>query len=140
MKYRKRPVVIDAMQMPVDGNPVESMKVYHWVEENTQGSFDVNDPDAPTPESGVSIDAETGFMVIATLEGVMQAKPGDYIIKGVEGEFYPCKPDIFNKTYEPVPGCCSTCKGTGAGNDPETGGRCFDCYGTGHTHYPVEGC
>lgn len=39
---------------------------------------------------------------IITLEGVMRAIPGDYIIKGVKGEFYPCKPDIFEETYEPV--------------------------------------
>lgn len=39
---------------------------------------------------------------IDTLEGVMTAQTGDYIIKGVQGEFYPCKPDIFKATYEPV--------------------------------------
>lgn len=39
---------------------------------------------------------------IATLEGTMSASPGDYIIRGVEGEFYACKPDIFKKTYEAV--------------------------------------
>jgi hypothetical protein len=42
------------------------------------------------------------FVLIETLEGEMAAKPGDWIIKGVNGEFYPCKPDIFDKTYEPV--------------------------------------
>lgn len=41
-------------------------------------------------------------LLIHTLEGIMQAKPGDYIIKGVQGEFYPCKPDIFEATYEEV--------------------------------------
>lgn len=41
-------------------------------------------------------------LYIETLEGVMHAEPGDYIIKGVNGEFYPCKPDIFEKTYERV--------------------------------------
>jgi hypothetical protein len=41
-------------------------------------------------------------LVIATVEGVMEANPGDYVIKGVAGEFYPCKPDIFEQTYEPV--------------------------------------
>ena len=57
-----------------------------------------------SPGSGVSIDPATGFMPIATLEGVMQAKPGDYIIRGVQGEFYPCKPDIFEATSERVEG------------------------------------
>ena len=41
------------------------------------------------------------IMKINTLEGVMIASPGDYIIKGVKGEFYPCKPDVFEDTYEP---------------------------------------
>jgi hypothetical protein len=43
-----------------------------------------------------------GGIIISTLEGDMIANTGDYIIKGVNGEFYPCKPDIFKKTYEPV--------------------------------------
>lgn len=42
------------------------------------------------------------FWEIETLEGTMQARPGDYIIRGVQGEFYPCKPDIFAATYEEV--------------------------------------
>lgn len=41
-------------------------------------------------------------LLIETLEGTMQANEGDYVIKGISGEFYPCKPDIFNKTYEEV--------------------------------------
>lgn len=45
---------------------------------------------------------KTGCLYISTLEGDMKAMPGDYIIKEVNGEFYPCKPDIFAKTYEPV--------------------------------------
>lgn len=54
------------------------------------------------PPSGVSIDPATGFLLIATLEGVMQAKPGDWVIRGVQGEFYPCRDDIFRATYEAV--------------------------------------
>jgi len=96
--YRKRPVVIEAMQLT--GSSGEIHAVYQWVENNTQGSFDPLDP--ITPGSGVSIDPSTGFMLIATLEGVMQAKPGDYIIRGIQGEFYPCKPDIFEASYEPA--------------------------------------
>lgn len=45
-----------------------------------------------------------GSLMIDTLEGTMFAYPGDFIIKGIEGEFYPCKPGIFAKTYEPVNG------------------------------------
>ena len=48
----------------------------------------------------LSVDGDQ--ICIATLEGVMKANPGDWIIKGVKGEFYPCKPDIFDATYEPA--------------------------------------
>lgn len=96
MKFRKKPVVIEARQL-VGSNP-DLHDVYHWIEKNTQGSFDPDDDEVPA--SGVSIDPETGFMLIATLEGVMQAKPGDWVIRGVQGEFYPCRSDIFEETYE----------------------------------------
>lgn len=99
MRARKKPVVIEAMLFA--GTTAETHAVYQWIEEHTQGSF--NPLDEETPASGVSIDPATGFMLIATLEGVMQAKPGDYIIQDVNGEFYPCKPDIFEKTYEVLP-------------------------------------
>lgn len=98
--YRKRPVEVEAMQLV--GSNAEMHAVYQWIESETQGSFDPLS--AEVPASGVSIDPATGFLLIATLEGVMQAKPGDYIIRGVQGEFYPCKPEIFEATYEPVEG------------------------------------
>lgn len=95
-RYRKKPVVIEAMQL-TDDLP-QAHAVYLWIERNTAGSFD------PTlgsrPASGVSIDPATGDLLIATLEGVMTAQLGDWIIRGVQGEFYPCKPDIFAATYE----------------------------------------
>lgn len=105
MKYRKKPVVIEAMQLT--GSAAEWNAVYHWVETNTLGSFDVNklwfDPESfKWPESGVSIDARDGRMVIATLEGGHWADPGDWIIRGVQGEFYPVKDSIFRETYEAV--------------------------------------
>lgn len=99
-KYRKKPVEIEAMFF--DGTNAETHAVYLWVERNTQGSYDTNDPSGEVPASGVSIDADTGAMVIATLEGEMYARRGDYIIKGVAGEFYPCRGDIFEQTYEAV--------------------------------------
>jgi hypothetical protein len=99
-KFRKKPVEVEAMQFI--GGMEHLHEVYQWVEKNTQGSYDCNAPNDPVPASGVSIEAETGFMVIMTLEGQMQVKLGDWIIKGVNGEFYPCKPDIFEKTYELV--------------------------------------
>jgi hypothetical protein len=55
--------------------------------------------DCPHDEHDCYDDAE---WMIQTLEGDMWARPGDWIIKGVQGEFYPCKPDIFEATYEPA--------------------------------------
>ena len=79
MKYRKKPVIIEAVQ---------------W----KNGNFD-------EIEKFVGGDAEfrKGIgLVVATLEGPLHASEGDWIIKGVKGEFYPCKPDIFEVTYEPA--------------------------------------
>lgn len=120
-KWRKKPVVIEAMQIPDrypdDMDPTEdgyarnlqAARVYGWVEQNTLGSFDClpiieGEPGATWPESGVSIDPRDGRMMIATLEGGHWVDPGDYVIRGVAGEFYPCKPDIFDQTYEFVEG------------------------------------
>lgn len=79
MKYRKKPVVIDAIQLQVG---VQSMSA---VQAFTSGTA--------RPEIG-------GAMLISTLEGNMRADIGDWIIKGVKGEFYPCKNDVFEATYE----------------------------------------
>jgi hypothetical protein len=81
-KYRKRPVVIDAIQ---------------WTGSNKE---EVNDF-IPGVDAGDYYYLKD-TVNIHTLEGVMTARPNDYIIKGVNGEFYPCKPDIFGKTYEPA--------------------------------------
>ena len=98
MKFRKRPVVVEARQFI--GSAAEKMAVYQWVEDNTEGSFEPYT--TPPPTSGTSIDPASGGMLIATLEGVMHVANGDWVIRGVEGEFYPCKPAIFAATYEPV--------------------------------------
>lgn len=76
--YRKMPVVVEAVQ---------------WTGENHAEMCEFVDPEA------FEIIPRIG-LVIHTLEGDYHASPGDYIIKGVNGEFYPCKPDIFAKTYE----------------------------------------
>lgn len=81
MKYRKRPVVIDAWQ---------------WDGENPF----LSQPEWCAPGNGMAFDHKEGQVQIATKEGVMRASPGDWIIRGVQGEFYPCKPDIFAATYE----------------------------------------
>ncbi len=83
MKFRKKPVVIDAMQFTEETKD----QVYCWVEGNKYASHD--DDGNPT-------------LIIPTLEGEMTATLGDWIIKGVAGEFYPFKPDIFEQTYEEV--------------------------------------
>jgi len=80
-KYRKLPVVILAMR---------------WTGRNITPIGIFLNKDFP-----ISFN-EKGQLDIHTLEGTMLANPGDYIIKGVKGEFYPCKPDIFEATYEPV--------------------------------------
>ncbi len=88
-KYRKRPIVIEAFEWTADVNQKEDPE---WiVEAITNGHvwFD----NIGTPEVSMSI---------KTLEGILTATRGDYIIKGVVGEIYPCKPNIFKETYEEV--------------------------------------
>jgi hypothetical protein len=85
--WRKKPVVVEAVQLPYEGvEMAESTKdkLHHILRD---------------------ADWESGYdetLLIHTLEGVMEAKPGDWIIRGVKGECYPCKPDIFAMTYEAV--------------------------------------
>ena len=86
-KFRKKPVVIEACKWEPDTNGSNKnlwpkswgKKPWDWL------------------VSAISLD-----LFIRTLEGEMKANPGDFIIRGVKGEFYPCKPDIFEATYEPV--------------------------------------
>lgn len=84
--YRKKPVVIEAME---------------WTGQNTDALFLWIDADTDPPcVSAVHAGEHGRRLEIDTLEGVMTAQPGDWIIKGVNSEFYPCKPDIFEATYE----------------------------------------
>lgn len=89
MKYRKKPVVIDAFQWT--GDVVQGEDPVWIVDAIERG--DVWFENILTPDV---------CLVIWTLEGVHYAKIGDYIIQGIKGEIYPCKPDIFEATYEPV--------------------------------------
>lgn len=95
--FRKRPVTIEARQL--DGDMAHEHDIYLWIEDCV-GSFDPLSEEIP--DSGVSIDPSDGSLLIATLEGVMRARRGDWIIRGVAGEFYPCRGDIFRDTYEAV--------------------------------------
>lgn len=85
-KYRKKPVVIEAVEFKGFENIEEVQKFM-------KGNIKLNFP---------SDNENDAYLLIETLEGTMIAKIGDYIIKGVNGEYYPCKADIFHKTYEEV--------------------------------------
>lgn len=86
-KYRKKPVEIEAMEFV--GSPREATKVIDWALESG-GTIRYHD------------EGSREHLSINTLEGTMTASVGDFIIRGVQGEFYPCKPDIFAATYEPI--------------------------------------
>ncbi len=81
-KFRKRPVTIEAMQL-IDAASV--LDIEEWINSSTTG-YNTNPP----------------TIWIDTLEGRMTANAGDWIIKGVNGEFYPCRDEIFIKTYQEV--------------------------------------
>lgn len=100
-KYRTKIVEIEARRFV--GTDAEMYSIYCWVEENTLGSFEPMaciEGREPWPASGVTIDPRDGRMVIATLEGGHWVDIGDFVIKGLDGEFYPCKPSVFVKKYE----------------------------------------
>ena len=82
-KYIKKPVVVEAEELI----PANIIKIANWITETNDVSFKTDDND------------NIVGLIIPTLEGNMTASIGDYIIKGVSGEFYPCKADIFHKTY-----------------------------------------
>lgn len=83
-KFRKKPVVIEAVQYT--GAPLSEQTAAAFAERNLKMRI---------------VDGVVA-LVIPTLEGDMLAMPGDWIIRGVKGEIYPCKPDIFAATYEQV--------------------------------------
>ena len=92
MKYRKKPVVIEAERFLAY---TEGPRIIDWISKNggkaeMGGSYYDNSDPGPA------------YLLIHTLEGVHRADTGDFIIQGVKGEFYPCKPDIFVMTYEKV--------------------------------------
>jgi hypothetical protein len=86
-RYRKKPVVVEAMQLDMDNR----YEVAAWCGGQVKEAAPSGTIYAP------------GLLSIDTLEGRMWAAGGDYVIRGVQGEFYPCKPDIFEATYEGVP-------------------------------------
>jgi hypothetical protein len=108
-KWRKKPVEIEAMRCPgvwcgdretEDGRKaglVHAARLVAWLTKALG---------LPSPNAALSAGewrADSTGLYIGTLEGTMHAAEGDWIIRGVQGEFYPCKPDIFAATYEAVP-------------------------------------
>ncbi len=83
MKYRKKPVIVEAVLW--DGSNISELRQFLG---DSVFFFDEN--------------RVIGGLIVKTLEGENSASIGDYIVRGVDGEFYPCKPDVFEKTYEPV--------------------------------------
>lgn len=82
MRYTKNPVTIDAIQF--DGTLQSAGQINQWSNHKVT----------------INHVGDVTKMVVPTLEGVMTASPGDYIIRGVKGEYYPCKPDVFEVTYK----------------------------------------
>jgi hypothetical protein len=94
MKFRKKPVVIDAMLYDGDNK----YDICQWSGDKVWYGY----PES-VGKSAVSLGYEPASdLWCSTLEGDLRASVGDWIIKGVAGEFYPCKPDIFEQTYEPA--------------------------------------
>lgn len=87
MKYRKRPIVIEAFKWT--GGPEQDEDPTWIVQAIASGKITFYEPGTPRV-----------LMHIQTLEGLMVADRGDFIIRGIKGEIYPCKPDIFEASYE----------------------------------------
>lgn len=92
-RYRKRPVVCDAVRY--DGTAEAATPIINWILANgyTARYVDYDQHGWRGDTSNIHID---------TLEGTMVTSPGDYVVKGIEGEFYPVKPSIFEASYEPL--------------------------------------
>ncbi|WP_281783763.1 hypothetical protein [Sinimarinibacterium flocculans] len=91
-KYRKKPVVIEAARF--DGTRESIAAICRWANTSQEEDLWID---------YLSVkDDEVSDVLVHTLEGPMRVNVGDWIIKGVQGEFYPCKPDIFAATYEEV--------------------------------------
>jgi hypothetical protein len=88
LKFRKKPVEIEAMRL--DASPASLVAIGEWAKEYDVGIIAEHDGQ------------ESHRVLIPTLEGTMAANVGDWVIKGIKNEFYPCKDEIFQATYDPV--------------------------------------
>jgi hypothetical protein len=93
MRFRKKPVVIDAVLNDGTWPPIIA-----WLDQLAPGGR----ASIPFGYRPAITRNDDGTLNIDTLEGTMRADVGDYVICGVKGELYPCKPDVFDATYEPV--------------------------------------
>ena len=96
MKFRKKPVEVEAFKY--DGDLINRNGKWYvpdWAKNAFENNILYYDNKLSSEEPPIEL-------YIKTLEGQMHVSVGDWIIKGVNGELYPCKPDIFEKTYEPV--------------------------------------
>lgn len=100
MKFRKKPVVIEAMQLEWGewNEMCQFANVGRLADGRPEGCF-IDENGERLPDGQTS---ERMGLLIPTLEGLMLGRHGDWIIRGVKGELYPCKPDIFEATYEPA--------------------------------------
>lgn len=95
-RYRKKPVVVEVIQWT--GENADEVMAFAFADTRWQEALDSAEVNGP----GIGHTPAIGTLDIPTLEGMMTAQPGDWIIRGVQGELYPCKPDVFAATYEPV--------------------------------------
>lgn len=91
-KFRKKPVVIEAVQF--DGSNM--IEIFNFIGKSVDENIIIHNLSVNHKENK----NYCSHISIPTLEGQMRADPGDWIIKGIKGEFYPCKPDIFEQTYD----------------------------------------
>ncbi len=97
MKYRKKPVVVEAFQMTLERR-WDNSEWPNWL--NQAWNMEPSEPGCLFCIDDSGLIGQGERLCIMTLEGAHAVTPGDYIIQGVKGELYPCKPDIFEMTYE----------------------------------------
>ena len=100
LRYRKKPVVIEAFQMTKERR-LDNSEWPNWLHEAWQKGV-ADDGSLFCSPDGCVVGDECTPLFIKTLEGILAIDWGDWIIQGVQGELYPCKPDIFEATYEPA--------------------------------------
>ena len=94
-KYRTRPVVIEAALF--DGSNASANEIFEWSGGGLSCPISMEHPEYTRDHEP---QGDGWHLLVTTLEGKMRADAGDFVIRGIKGEFYPCKPDIFAASYE----------------------------------------